>query len=305
MLTTDCSAAYFLSRLFGPYPPDDTLRFEIRCVKRDCKAIQGWFPLTRDGFADAIEFATRLRDEYDIYYGVLPRTGRGASDADVSWAGWLWADIDIGEGTPQEVMALLVAAALPQPALIVASGSGGGHFYWPLSEPEPLPDAQRRQAFGTTLKRLCRAIGGASPAPHADTSCCNPSHVLRLPGTYNHKFSPPRTVGLWSSHKTDAAPILWWRANLPFEPVRVRTFQTERKTNGYGFGLPVKLIRWAATGYPEGKRHQDLSGAAKFIKRDCQLDNEDGHGLFIQKGSLSQGARRITREELESIWEWA
>lgn len=77
---------------------------------------------------------------------------------------------------------------LPKPTMMVYSG-GGFHIYWTLLEPLPvnkwlplayaLAEATKRHGF------------------ECDTQCTiDAARILRIPGTLNHKYNPPRKVTL-------------------------------------------------------------------------------------------------------------
>ena len=94
-----------------------------------------------------------------------------------------WCEIDVGKPyeTIEQIVAALDAAQL-EPDLMVASG-GGVHAYFLLDE--PTTDLAR-------LERLNRALVkrvGKDMAVDA-------SRVLRLAGTLNFKYGPPRPVQL-------------------------------------------------------------------------------------------------------------
>jgi hypothetical protein len=120
--------------------------------------------------------AIALGRRTDVYVGCAPRTRRhGGRDA-VERAFVLWADCD-GEDA---------VAALdrfdPQPAIVIASGSGSNrHAYWPLTQ--PLARDELEQANRT----LAHALG-------ADLASADAARILRVPATYSHKHEPPTPV---------------------------------------------------------------------------------------------------------------
>jgi hypothetical protein len=73
-----------------------------------------------------------------------------------------------------------------RPSAVVDSG-GGLHVWWFLREPMTLPadTVLSRQL----LRRLAHALGG-------DLAAAEPARILRLPGTRNFKYAPPRPVAL-------------------------------------------------------------------------------------------------------------
>ena len=110
----------------------------------------------------------------------------------------IWIDCDVKPsdpkhyGTEEEALkAILLFAAsvkLPTPSAIVRSG-GGLHAYWisktPLSPAEWFP-------YASGLKQLLLAN-----AVKCDTGLTTDiARILRVPGTFNHKYDPPREVTL-------------------------------------------------------------------------------------------------------------
>lgn len=116
-------------------------------------------------------------DDVNVFFGVCPRR---ASDRTVDVATNVWCDVD---STPPEWEEVgTINAVVPRPTAIVNSGRGR-HLYWVLSEPIAAAEAVR-------LARL------AVLAFKGDFACCEPKRVMRLPGTYNMKYSPKRPVEL-------------------------------------------------------------------------------------------------------------
>lgn len=297
----------YLTRLFSRYPQN--LGIEIRPINIETGEASCLFFTSRpESLIRCAAKCEELLPLHEVYIGVLPRLGRGTEDRDVPLTKWLWVDLDAGESEGAHIAQMLADVRindqpLPRPSLIVHSGSGGVHLYWELPEFHPLTDSEERRTFSGVLRRLCLAIGGRAPFAHADTSCVNPSRILRVPGTLNHKWNPARDVLLQIPDQPDIRPFLWWRAHLPAEPERI--FQRAALHEGSGWGVAPGLQRWASEGYPEGRRHKDLVGAAKFIKVDCQLPDQRGWELFVQKAVNSAGRRHLTDRELEGIWQWA
>lgn len=90
----------------------------------------------------------------------------------------LWADMD-GTMTPAQEAAL--ARLVSGGALVVRSGRPGGrHLYVRLNGLTPPAELE-------VLNRRLAALLGADHKSDA-------ASVLRLPGTTNHKWSPPRPV---------------------------------------------------------------------------------------------------------------
>ncbi len=149
--------------------------------------------------------AIRLAQEHlnkkeDVYFACAEYTSsesRKESNAAGAYAFWL--DIDCGEdkaasgkGYPtiedgkMALDAFCRKAGLPPPTHIVISGNGL-HVYWIFTE---RLDAQLWKALATKFKELAKLLEfRADPSRTADIAS-----VLRVPGTLNYKYSPPRPV---------------------------------------------------------------------------------------------------------------
>jgi hypothetical protein len=141
-------------------------------------------PLAR--LADGLAWAAGHLDE-DIYVGIATRRdATGGTLANCLALGALFVDIDF-KLTPEGAARAQLARFPLRPSLVVASG-GGLHAYWGLREPLIL-DAQATTQARALLRRLARQFGG-------DRSVAEPARVLRVPGSFNHKYTPPRWVTL-------------------------------------------------------------------------------------------------------------
>lgn len=301
----------FLSRLAFAYPAEAGHYLEIRCLAPawDSNRPRPWprFWVSVDSsvyLANAADACLRLSQEWDVFCGVLARpNGRGSQD-DVPFASCLYNDTDGGEEGPDGAIRLLKRSGLPAPDMAVLSGNGV-HAYWFLSELVPLSDREARETFKRTLRRLCQAIGGSVPGAHADYAAADPARVLRVPETFNRKVREnPKAVRILRFSPPDKAQSYdWWNANLPFEPIPAQ--RIARKVLYPADGISPRLIQWASEGYKEGKRHNGLTGAAKFIKHDLGYDDQQGYELFLQKAQSSRGVHALTPNEIEQIWSWA
>jgi len=158
-----------------------------------------------------ISTARGLSPRTDTYFGVClqgkpPRGAtvtRGTGDTAVAMPG-LWFDVDCAGGnhkkqdlpTLGEATEFVNGGPLGPPAAIVHSG-GGLHAYWLFDHPRMLEDGADREraqqlstAFQLEMLRLAKMRGWALD----NTS--DLARVLRLPGTWNHKYVPPRPVEL-------------------------------------------------------------------------------------------------------------
>jgi hypothetical protein len=131
--------------------------------------------------------------ERDVWVGCGLRAspspnGTRGTDRDVIGVPGLWADVD---APPDDVVPVLNELELP-PSLLVGSGHGV-HAWWLLDEFWTFADDDDRVEARTLLRRLhglLRAQGWKVDAVH------DLARVMRVPGTLNHKTSPPAPVTL-------------------------------------------------------------------------------------------------------------
>lgn len=197
----------------------DDLRasIEIRALAvQDGATEQMWFGTSH--IQGAAAACAELCGSHNVYVGVLPRCGRRGYAQDVMYGGWLFVDVDGGSEGPDAAMSLVTHAPVPMPHMVVGSG-GGVHCYWRISPVVLMTDRQRYQNI---LKRLVRTIGGEAPGAHADPAATDVARVLRVPGTWNHKYDPPRAVDLvLLDSDREAVSLEDWDRMLRPLPVRV------------------------------------------------------------------------------------
>jgi hypothetical protein len=130
---------------------------------------------------DTVDNAAFYQSEHDLsslppdrpcWFGPAMRKTKGNKKEDIAGTIALWADVD-GESP--------FMSTLP-PSLLVKSG-GGWHAYWLLGNPIEDVDA---------IERLNKIL--VADVPGGDASCYNANRILRVPGTINTKYEPPRTV---------------------------------------------------------------------------------------------------------------
>ena len=92
----------------------------------------------------------------------------------------VWCDVDFKD-IPMEMVREKLSAFPFKPSIIVKSG-GGVHLYWLLKEPVGQDDIT---AIEDINHRIADNLGG-------DHNSCDAARVLRIPGTKNRKYNPPR-----------------------------------------------------------------------------------------------------------------
>jgi hypothetical protein len=133
-----------------------------------------------DGLNDIDLHVARLARSHDVYFGVLPRWRWAGRRRDLTGAPRVvWADCD------GSAAASALGSFEPRPSLVLRSGSGENrHAFWLLSRAETLARVEQAN------RRLAAMLGAD------DGVVTSPIAILRLPGTFNHKHSPPVPVTL-------------------------------------------------------------------------------------------------------------
>lgn len=161
---------------------------------------------TRDGSLADLYVSMSSQREVDIKQG--PRGAYNAARRKIENATWfksLYLDLDVKPGKPTEgyetpelarkaLKEFLLWSRLPQPTVIVASGTGGLHVYWTFAEPfgyaefVPLANAlvAMAQEFGLVFDSQCTV---------------DAVRLLRPPNTFNLKKGAKHDVTLlYASH---------------------------------------------------------------------------------------------------------
>jgi hypothetical protein len=175
--------------------------------------------VTRFYRTDDLERAARtvaaMASRLNVYTGTcplrhVPAHGRGTA-GDVGALVALWADLDVAggihgasaDGLPlppdRGALGVLLEDLGLSPSAIVDS-AGGLQAWWLLEEPWVLEDDEdRRRAASLSLRWSATLVElGRRRGWHVDAVGDLP-RILRVPGTHNHKFGPPKLVELVSS----------------------------------------------------------------------------------------------------------
>lgn len=123
--------------------------------------------------------------------------------ADSRWMPAVWLDLDTSDGvhakedlphpTREEAMGLLKKVLPVKPSILVDSG-GGYYPLYLLDEPLDLHDDTDKATALDLLARIKQAalIEFTKAERHLDKGVFELARVLRVPGSLNHKFTPPR-----------------------------------------------------------------------------------------------------------------
>lgn len=127
------------------------------------------------------------REQYNVFFGVGLRDSQSGKKDAVMCLPAVWVDVDFKNFLSKQDAKRALWQNSPfgegKWSNIVETG-GGYHGYINLVDPAP------REAIATVEavnKHLATAIGG-------DPNCCDAARILRLPGTLNAKYDPPRPV---------------------------------------------------------------------------------------------------------------
>jgi hypothetical protein len=100
----------------------------------------------------------------------------------------LYGEFDVKVyGSKEAILEHIAGAAWPSPSVVVDSG-GGIHGYWLLKETWRLDSDEARAAAELVQRLWVQGVVGADPSVH------DLVRILRIPGTLNFKYDPPRPV---------------------------------------------------------------------------------------------------------------
>ncbi len=152
-----------------------------------------------------------LAPKYDLYLALgaqaarLPHDKRGNADTVCAVPGF-FGDIDFANSKdsakkypPDEAAALKVLATFPlKPTTIIRTGNGL-HAHWDLEKPLLVETPGDREDAKSVWKDFQRSLQRCFAANGYDIdSVGDLTRLYRIPGTFNHKSSPPKTVEIIS-----------------------------------------------------------------------------------------------------------
>ena len=175
-------------------------------AKNDTGSITRWFDLS---VADALHQAQQAAIDldargYDAYFSTCPARSSGDNGAgkarikaaDVACVPAFFMDIDtlldgskLGKKLPAGVTEAVAALdALPCPPTVCVSSGHGVHAYWVLREPMAIASPQDLESAKKLLRTFADAVVSATGFSDCDAHASEPSRVLRVAGTRNHKM---------------------------------------------------------------------------------------------------------------------
>lgn len=192
----------------------------------------------------------------------------------------LFAEFDTKDyGTKSAILSHLADWPTPYPSVLVDSG-GGIHAYWLLTEPFTLDSDDRREAARIIQDLWVSAVKG-------DPGAKDITRVLRVPGSINFKYDPPRSVQFLTCNldRTYALPQLTAflppvRESfppLPNAPRRHSTIQDYNAATDIGDLLERRGYTWCG-------RYKMLSPNSSTGQAGVTIDTADNRA-FVHHGS--------------------
>jgi len=170
----------FLKFLF---PTDGFIEFRVKHHQKGW--LSDFLPVDSIENVEKLQILDNLKQVADVYFGIGARKRAGGrTKEDVLYLKACWIDIDEKDPKKKREKIEELERWFKPPTIIVDSG-GGLHGYWILKEPVYEQDFQRVVAVN---RGLAQEFNG-DRAVASDIA-----RILRLPGTLNHKYDPPRHV---------------------------------------------------------------------------------------------------------------
>ncbi len=145
-----------------------------------------------------------------------------------------------------------IEALEPPPSAVVDSG-GGYHCYWLLNEPYSLATPDARKEIVKLQAAWVRLMGG-------DTAAKDLARVLRVPGTKNYKYTPPRDVAMVELSERRYALADLAALAAPFiesDKPKVTTSSNGAPSDRYAAAALAGELARVFTA-PEGQKHHQL-----------------------------------------------
>ena len=256
-------AQALISRIFGGLDAEE--------YKIEVRPVPGHFSLVEPGVPEIPEDISDTSQKVNWFFGVVPRLASDSSRAPVATV--VWCDVE------REVPLNIVH---PAPSIAVASGKGT-HIYWRLTEPAP-------------VDRVVRLTKLAAVALDADFSVCEPARIMRLPGSFNMKYDPPRPVHIL--HNTEKAYEL---EDLEEDLVAAMVLTVWDEGNHHPLALGLGSLLYRA-GWSEDR-------AVRVIRTICRIGGTGDAGDKVEavRGTYLRAATQAVstaplREALKDMW---
>lgn len=198
----------FLNELHGPAVCEDRGKVLI-WIKEGSSKTSHYFDNVADAYGEAARIENRTAD---VYMGVglcpdgLPHNRRAKAD-EVTCLPALWADLDYRKTdndkpypTDQADALAIVEQAGVTPTAIIESG-GGLQAWWLFREPWVLDGEDARREAARKAKRWVDTLRAVAASRERTLDAVGDlARVMRVPGTVNNKYTPPRDVRVLRFH---------------------------------------------------------------------------------------------------------
>lgn len=207
---------------------------------------------------DRLQAFWREHQSHNLYWGVSTRRDESnGSLANCLELPALFADCDFKMSSEAAVRERLAACPLA-PSLTIASG-GGLQPYWLLKEPADVgTDAEHLR---DVLRRLAAYLG-------ADVVAGEPARILRIPGSTNIKYTPPRVVRVeqFSPERRYNLSDFDWLPTMPLQANTSRDIDLSKPVNGERNASLYKIGRGLKA---KGIAPVMVSEALRFLNTKC------------------------------------
>jgi hypothetical protein len=258
-----------------------------------------WATLADDEIEPIIEWVwranTRSLRKCQPFFGANARRGHGQDKAEgTSHAPCYFAD---WEGiTIEQAIALILAAGLPMPTVIIESGRGV-HAYWRLHEPE------------THASEWTHRQKWIAAAVRSDPAVSDWQRKMRLPGLLNvkEKYAPDyplsRLVFAEPSRRyswRDLQPRHMPEPQQRPEPTREQLAEVARLPPGSMSELARRFIEEGFT-LPEGRRHTGFTVACDLAARGWKLEPATDCIRSAMARWIGRGDKPLTRADVDDV----
>ena len=246
---------------------------DVRAIDLTKRAKPKTASFDADDFDAIKKFAKVHSGTLNVYVGVASRgtaTGRDLAACEALHA--VFGDFDFKDLSEVEIRKRLDGFPL-KPSAVIRSG-GGLQVYWFLTEPLPLKEEKDQWFAGLLLKSIATLLGG-------DPGSAEPAHILRLPETQNHKYSPSRPVVIESLREHlrykiadfSIVPLLSEKVTQDTTPIK------HDLSRGFRMRLAETWLARQPAGYEQGYRPDDpvQNGNTETYKVCCTVVH--GHDL--------------------------
>ena len=195
-----------------------------------------WHPVGRNG---------TLPKGANIYFGVHPTRAKRASNQraraiDICAVNCLFAEFDAKDFGDSKAATLEHIHGLALPPSVIVDSGGGYHCYWLLDEPYSIADDAERERIDRIQKAWVAFVG-------SDDGAKDLARVLRVPGTTNGKYTPPRSVTFHSANFEDLYDLEDLEA-ISFVPPTLTPADTRNHTRADDAGTHSAYARAAVSG---------------------------------------------------------